>query len=235
LNKKKLTIICCIFNELNILNKNLNFLRKQLINNKFYHEVIFVDNNSDDGSKKFLKHFKKNNTNKKIKFIFNKKNLGKGGSIKRAIKESTGNVGVIYDIDEYKLKDIKTGFNLFIKKNCSFLIGSRISRKSFFIYKKNYYGVILITKIINFLYKLNISDSASATKFFTLDRKEIFNTYTNGFNFEFELLCKFAKRGMKISEYKISYSPRTIEEGKKIKAFRDGFKILLIIILKTFL
>ena len=57
----------------------------------------------------------------------------------------------------------------------------------------------------------------------------------NGFNFEFELLCKFAKKNMKIAEYKIDYKPRTVEEGKKIKAFRDGFKILLIILFKKFL
>ena len=233
--KKRLTIICCIFNESNILKKKLNLLSKKFIDDKFYHEIIFVDNNSDDGSKRILKNYKKNNKNQKIKFIFNNKNLGKGGSIKEAIKNSTGDVGVIFDIDEYKLKDIKIGFKLFTKKKCLFLIGSRISKKNLFIYKKNLYGVILLTKIINYLYKTKLTDSASATKFFSLKKKQIFKTYTNGFNFEFELLCKFAKNKLKISEYKIDYMPRSVEEGKKIKAFRDGFKILLIIIFTKFL
>ena len=163
--KNKLTIICCIFNEFNILKKKLSLLSKKFNNEKFYHEIIFVDNNSNDGSKNFLKTFEKNNKNKKIKFIFNKNNIGKGGSIKKAIKRSSGDIAVIFDIDEYELKDIKIGFNLFIKKKCSFLIGSRISKKNYFIYKKNYYGVILLTKILNYLYQTNLTDSASATKF----------------------------------------------------------------------
>ena len=40
---------------------------------------------------------------------------------------------------------------------------------------------------------------------------------------------------MKISEYQINYFPRTVKEGKKIKAFRDGLKILFIILIKKFI
>ncbi len=232
--KNKLTIICCIYNELNILNKNFYKIKKQFLKNPFYHEIIFVDNNSGDGSKKFLVNLKKKKESKKFKFIFNKENIGKGGSVKKAIKKSTGDIGVIFDIDEYKYNDIKKGFQIFLKKKCSFLIGSRISKKKIFIYKKNYYGVILLTKLINFLFQLELTDSASATKFFSLNQKKLFNTFTNGFNFEFELICNFAKKKMKILEYQIGYLPRTVKEGKKIKAFRDGFKILLTILIKRF-
>ena len=231
----KLTIICCIYNELNILKKNLNFIKKQFVDDPFYHEIIFIDNNSQDGSKKYLIDFKKKNKIKNIKFIFNKNNIGKGGSIKNGIKKSTGDIGVIFDIDEYKYNDIKKGFLIFLKKKCSFLIGSRIKKKKNFIYKKNYYGVILLTQIMNFLFGLNLTDSASATKFFLLKHKNLFKTYTNGFNFEFEMICNFAKNKMKISEYQINYFPRTVKEGKKIKAFRDGLKILFIILIKKFI
>jgi dolichol-phosphate mannosyltransferase len=233
--KKKLTIICCIYNEFNILKKNFYLIKKQFLNDPFYHEIIFIDNNSHDGSKNFLINFKKKNNSKNFKFIFNKKNIGKGGSIKKAIKKSTGDIGVIFDIDEYKYSDIKKGFQIFLRQNCSFLIGSRISKKKIFIYKKNYYGVILLTKLINFLFKLELTDSASATKFFVLKQKDLFKTFTNGFNFEFEVLCNFAKNKMKILEYQIDYFPRTVKEGKKIRAFRDGFKILITILIKRFI
>ena len=49
------------------------------------------------------------------------------------------------------------------------------------------------------------------------------------------MLCNFAKKKMKILEYQIDYSPRTVQEGKKIKAIRDGLKILLIILVKKFI
>lgn len=228
----KLTIICCIYNELNILNKKFKFIRNQLQKSSLYHEIIFVDNNSSDGSKEYLLDLKKKNRIKRSKYIFNNNNIGKGGSIKKAIKVSTGEIAVIFDIDEYRYSDIKKGFRIFIKNKCSFLIGSRILKKKKFIYKKNYYGVIFLTKLINLLYKVKLTDSASATKFFSLKDRELLNVSTNGFNYEFELLINFAKKRRKIKEYSIQYSPRTLQEGKKIRAFKDGIKILKIIIIK---
>ena len=58
--------------------------------------------------------------------------------------------------------------------------------KKYYIYKKNYYGVIILTSLINILFKTNISDAAAAIKFF---RKEIFDRLTvktNAFDFEFD-------------------------------------------------
>ena len=114
-------------------------------------------------------------------------------------------------------------------------MGSRFLKKKNFIYKKNYYGVIFLTKIINILYNLELTDSASATKFFSLNDMSLFNTFTNGFNFEFELISNFAKKKLTFDEYEIDYEPRTFQEGKKIKAFQDGIKILLTILLKKIL
>ena len=79
------------------------------------------------------------------------------------------------------------------------------------------------------LYGTQITDSETATKIFELNFQRI-NILTNGFNFEFELLCKFAKNKKIISEKNISYFPRSFAEGKKINALIDGLKILFIII-----
>ena len=94
------------------------------------------------------------------------------------------------------------------------------------IYKKNYYGVRALTMLINFLYKTNLSDSAGATKIF---RKSIYDKMeikTNEFDFEFDVLCKFAKSEKKIADFPIDYFPRTFAEGKKLRAFKDGMLIL---------
>ena len=49
--------------------------------------------------------------------------------------------------------------------------------------------------------------------------------HTNGFDFEFEVLCKFAKLKYTVSEYKVRYFPRSFHEGKKLRAITDGTKI----------
>ena len=56
----------------------------------------------------------------------------------------------------------------------------------------------------------------------------------SGFDLDFELPCKLLKRGYDIAEVPIAYHPRTVEEGKKLKAFRDGFQALWVIIKTRF-
>lgn len=147
MSNKSLTIICCLFNEFNILEKNFKHCIKEINSETFYEEIIFIDNNSNDGTKEYLSNFEKKNNNKKIKFIFNNKNLGKGGSIKKAIKYSIGNTAVIYDLDEYNLIDIKRGFEIFLNKKLNFLIGSRILKKKILFIKRIIMGLYFLLKL----------------------------------------------------------------------------------------
>jgi hypothetical protein len=55
----------------------------------------------------------------------------------------------------------------------------------------------------------------------------------NGFDIEPEITAKLLKRGIRICEVPISYTPRTIKEGKKIR-FRDSFKVVGRLILEKF-
>ena len=50
------SVICCYYNEINILKKKFDRFEKFSSELNFDHEFIFVDNNSTDGSKEFLKN-----------------------------------------------------------------------------------------------------------------------------------------------------------------------------------
>ena len=230
----KYSIICCYYNEINVLKKKFVPLLNEIKNLPFSFEIFICDNNSNDGSKEFLKEIEAKQTNG-IKFVYNEKNLGKGGSIKKCISLSKGEFIVIFDVDEYLIDDlIKADNFLNINKQTQFLVGSRVMHQKRFIYKKNYYGVRIMTMLINFLYKTKISDSAGATKIFKKEIYDGLSIATNGFNFEFEVLCKFAKKGYDVSEFPIEYFPRSIAEGKKLRAFKDGSLILWTILKNYF-
>jgi len=65
---------------------------------------------------------------------------------------------LIFDVDEYLIDDlIKADNFLNINKQTQFLVGSRVMHQKRFIYKKNYYGVRIMTMLINFLYKTKIN------------------------------------------------------------------------------
>ncbi len=228
------SIVCCFFNEKKLLKEKFDELISKSKKFSFIHEILICDNNSTDGTTELLKEYEKQKIIN-FKFIFNDKNLGKGGSIKKAISKSVNEYIIIYDLDEYLLDDLIIA-NEILDKNRSidYLIGNRIGSGTKFIYKKNLYGVIALTKLTNFLYKLNLTDIACATKIF---RRSIYNKFTykkNHFDYEFEVMCKFAKNKSKFEEYTVGYNPRSFEDGKKLRAFKDGPMILATIILNYF-
>jgi hypothetical protein len=47
----------------------------------------------------------------------------------------------------------------------------------------------------------------------------------NGFDFEAEFTARLAQRGARFSEVPVSFSGRTFEEGKKIRAF-DAVRVM---------
>ena len=49
------------------------------------------------------------------------------------------------------------------------------------------------------------------------------------------VLCKFAKQGYQVTEFPIEYYPRSFEEGKKLRAFKDGSQILKTILKSYFI
>lgn len=227
MNKAKceVSIVCCYYNEINILKKKFqDFIQKREKFN-FSNEIIIADNNSTDGTIDYLREIEKRNI-KNLKIIYNKKNLGKGGSIKKCCEIANGNYIAIFDIDEYFTDDLVSGIETIIEKKIDFLIGSRILENKNFIYKKNYYGVIFFSKLINIFFNTNLTDAAGATKIFDKNKFISINISTSGFDFEFDLICKFAKLKHSIGEYPIKYSPRTFSEGKKIRAIKDGTEIL---------
>ena len=229
-----ISIICCYYNEINLVKAKLDSFLKFIKKNNFDAEIIIVDNNSNDGTTDFLKKLSLSKHEINIKFIFNEKNLGKGGSIKKACSIAKGKFMCIFDIDEYSYNDLLLGIKFVESHEIDLLIGSRILENKKFIYKKNLYGVIALTNLLNKLFGLKLTDAAGATKIFKLDSYNLTKIHSSGFNFEFELICKFAKKNFSISEFYSNYKPRSFAEGKKLIAWKDGSKIL-IIILKTLL
>ena len=224
------SIICCLYNEVNLIEKRLVDCIKQIQQSELNLEIIILDNNSTDGTKLKLKELESKGLFDNITYIFNDTNLGKGGSIKEACKIARGKYCCVFDIDEYFVKDLLNGINLIELKSLDLLVGSRINEKDHFIYKSNYYGVRFLTSLINFFFKVSLTDAAGCIKIFDKNKYNQIFIKTSGFDFEFELICKFAKKKFTVGEFYTKYTPRTFAEGKKLVAWKDGSKILAVIL-----
>ena len=89
-----LSVIIPFYNEKNII-KNTILEINNFFTNKFEFEIILID----DGSKFNLNHIRNDLKIKNLKILKNKKNFGKGYSIKKGIKESIGSILLVSDAD----------------------------------------------------------------------------------------------------------------------------------------
>ncbi len=233
MKKPDLTFVMCSYNEIGRIEKAYEDLKESLKTRSESVEILFIDNGSTDGTREWLKNIK----DPFVKVIFNEKNIGKGGSVKKGIQSSTGEYIVIHDPDyEYRAAGVWNCYDCAKKTDAAFVLGSRVLDGEIrYHYYLNYVGVRFLTFLINILYGCKLTDTATAMKLLNGDiiRKVLLRC--NGFDLDFELVTRIAHLGGKILEVPVDYYPRTVEEGKKIRPILDGLLALKVILKDKFI
>lgn len=211
----KLSIIICAYNEVNTIEKLLNKVLDLKIINNFEKEILIFDNNSNDGTKEILNHY--NNLNN-IRVFYNKKNIGKGGSIIKSQEYISGDYVVFQDADlEYDPNNYNFLLNKLINDNLDAVYGSRIKqKKNYHIYFLNRIIVQFFSILINLFYGTKFTDTATNHK---LIKSSIFKNLelkSKSFAIDFEISIKLGKLKCKCDEIQIKYFPRKYKDGKKI-------------------
>ena len=189
-------------------------------------DIMVVDNCSTDGTREQLKAL----TYPDVRMIYHERNLGKGASVRTGFREATGDFGVIQDADfEYDPAELALFTQKQTDTSADAVFGSRtLGGRHIYKYAQNYWGVRLLTTLTNILFGGHLSDVAVATKMVRATVFRALNLTGAAFDLDFELPCKLLKRQHTIVEVPVSYTPRTIEEGKKIR-WTDGVRALQVI------
>jgi len=223
----RLSIIIPCFNE----GKTIEILLRRILDLDLHpteKEIILVDDGSKDGTKEILKKFEIKDKN--IKILFHDRNTGKGAAIRTALKHATGNYVIVQDADlEYDPNDIKKMVFHTEKNNLEILYGSRNlkrNQRSSFLF---YFGGKFITQFANFLYNLKLTDEPTCYKLIKTDLMKKMRLGCTGFDFCPEVTAKLARLGCNIKEIPISYFPRKISEGKKIRYFHGAQAIWILL------
>ena len=227
-----LSIIIPVYNEEKTVLKSLQSV-KDLNKNLFQHEVIVVNDGSQDSTSKIL------NENKNLydKLLTNETNKGKGFSIKKGIIEAKGTHIICHDADlEYNPKDILKFEKIFADFDADGVLGSRFNYSDYTRSHNilNKFANHLITLAFNLLYNTTFTDVYSCYFAF---KKELIDPnllQTSGFEQHAEILCKVVKSGKKFYEVPINYSGRSYSEGKKIRP-HHFFSVIYQIFLRRFI
>jgi len=224
----KLSVIIPVYNELNTL---LDILKKvEDVNlDNLQKEIVIVDDFSTDGSRGLLEHIEERESQKEnsnYKILYHQSNQGKGSAIRTALNKCDGDFVIIQDADlEYDPADYMTVLNPLINNEAKVVYGSR-RLKPLHNFRSGvmfHAGGILLNFVTNILYpNARLTDEPTCYKAFSKETLLELNLESKRFEFCPEVTAKLCKKKIPIIEVPISYSPRKIKDGKKIK-YRDGF------------
>ena len=223
LKDKKLSIIIPILNEeenILILTQKINFYLK-----KIKYEIIFVDDNSSDDSKKILQ-----NLRKKFKFfnpILRNKKRDLSQSCFDGIKKSTSNTIMIMDGDmQHDPKYILKMYKMYINNDFDFVIGARP------LFKRHNQGLSESRRFVSILliYLFSIFDVKTKdpmSGFFIFNKKIYIRNRNKFFGKGFKILADLlihSKEKIKTKDFQIKFKRRFNNKSKM------SFKILLILV-----
>ena len=223
----RLSVIICVYNERDTILTVLERVQAVDLGPGWEKEIIVVDNFSTDGTRELLQGLDLPD----VQVIFHPRNLGKGTSVRTAIAHCTGDYAIIQDADlEYDPAEYSLFLERVANDHPAAIYGSRtLGGHAVYEYVANYVGVRFLTELTNLLYGARLTDVATAAKMVRADVLQSLNLTGAGFDLDFELTDKILRAGHEIVEIPITYRPRTIAEGKKIRPW-DGLWALKVII-----
>ena len=223
----KLSIIICVYNEAVSALPVIEKVRGVQLSEDWSKEIIVVDNCSTDGTREQLQRLAYSD----VRVIYHERNMGKGASVRTGFHEATGDYGVIQDADfEYAPAELALFTAKASATGADAVFGSRtLGGRHIYKYAQNYWGVRMLTMLTNLLFSGHLSDVAVATKMVKIDVFHALNLQGSAFDLDFELPCALLKHKHSIMEVPVSYKPRTVEEGKKIR-WTDGLHAMRVIL-----
>jgi glycosyltransferase involved in cell wall biosynthesis len=182
-------------------------------------EVIVVDDGSSDETVKNAQAALRPGS----KVLRHDRNRGKGLAIRTGLAAATGEVTLIQDADlEYDPADYGALLAPFADPAVQVVYGSRILKPgNGRSYARYYWGGRFLSLWTNLLFGSSVSDEPTCYKVFRTGLLKSLELECTGFEFCPEATAKVLRRGIVIHEVPISYHPRSLEEGKKIR-WHDG-------------
>jgi glycosyltransferase involved in cell wall biosynthesis len=220
----KISVIIPVYNE----EKTILDIIKAVKAVKLNKEIIIVDDGSKDNTRKILSGIK----DREIKVILQPRNFGKGFAIRTGIKKVTGDIIIIQDADlEYDPQDYYSLVKPIEEGKAKVVYGTRFPRdkKRPSLFNPYFLANRILTTASNILYWARISDEPTCYKIFKADVLKNINLKCERFEFCPEVTAKVKKQGYKIYEVPISYHPRSVKEGKKIK-FKDAIEAFWVLL-----
>ncbi len=224
-----LSVIVPVYNERSTCGEVLEELLAKTIRGVDI-EVIVVESNSTDGSREIVLEYR---DHPRVRVVLESQPRGKGHAVRAGLRAATGDMILFQDADlEYDLNDYDALIAPLLRYQNNFVLGSRHSAG-----KNNWkirhftdspavaaffnFGHLLFLTLFNVIYAQRLSDPFTMFKVFRRECLYGLAFECNRFDFDYEIVIKFLRKGYKPLELPVNYQSRSMKEGKKVTVFRD--------------
>jgi glycosyltransferase involved in cell wall biosynthesis len=225
---KRIAIILPAYNEEKTVDKVIRDFHLELPD----AAIWVVNNNSEDSTEKvalatfgsLLCHGGVLNEDKK----------GKGNAVRRAIIEIEADIYIFCDADlTYPAGIVKDLIAPIIENKADMVVGDRRRNGHYRQVNNRFmhdFGNALVCKLINLLFHSNLSDILSGYRVFNRRFIKNYPILVQGFELETDMTLHALDKRFRIKEIPIEYKNRPDGSESKLHTFKDGMKVLFIIL-----
>lgn len=189
-------------------------------------EVIVVDNGSTDKSIETAKDLG-------AKVVFESER-GYGIALRKGFREAQGRYVIMGDADcTYDFSKIRE-FVKYLEQGKDLVMGNRLAGKIFpgampWLHRR--VGTPFLTTLLNWFYKVNISDVNCGMRGFRKSSIEALCLKCNGMEFASEMVLRAGQQRLSIAEIPIDYNISPVKRTPNLRTFSDGWRHLRLILL----
>jgi glycosyltransferase involved in cell wall biosynthesis len=227
----KLSVIVPVYNEAQTIAEVIDRIRLVDIGN-VEKEIIIANDGSEDGTRRVIEESGWS-SDRRVRVYESPINLGKGAAIRLGMRYATGDVILIQDADlELDPGEYTSLLAPIVQGRADVVYGSRFLGAQNTVPLRTRAANRFLTLVTNVLYNLGrpaLTDMGTGHKVFRREALAGIRLRCVGFDFEPEVTAKLLLAGRRIVEVPISYHPRRVDEGKKVR-WVDGLDALYTLI-----